>query len=189
MTAENRVCSSGLEEKEGDHFCYFWWRESPSPQEDLDRAQGPTTLVEAMSKDLRQIATVFFWALQQTAGCHNQSVPNRSLSFHATAQPHCSGDSPQIPSTTVLVPRERAIHLFPAWGCGCPKVNNPAWATGNQPKPGVVVTPDASGAIFRTLRVSSLMGCLCSLTGQKKNTHAQSCWYSCHRPGLWITYW
>lgn len=104
---------------------------SQSPGKTWIEHSSPTTLVEAMSKDLCQIATSFL------LGSPTNSWVSQPVSAKQVTILPCDGTTtlfwwypPQIPSTTVLVP-SRAIHLFPAWGCGCPKVNNPAWATGN----------------------------------------------------------
>ena len=104
---------------------------SPVPREDLDRAQWPNhpggSHVQRFTPDSHSFLL----------GSPTNSWVSQPVSAKQVTILPCDGTTtlfwwypPQIPSTTVLVP-SRAIHLFPAWGCGCPKVNNPAWATGN----------------------------------------------------------
>lgn len=78
----------------------------------------------------------------------------------------------------------RVIFLFPNIGMpGFSNVDNPGWVTWSYPNINTAIH-GSNYAIFRLFSISSLMGCLCSLTDRKRKPMPNV--NVCHRADLWI---
>ena len=80
----------------------------------------------------------------------------------------------------------RVIFFLPNLGVPDAKMSI-IWSEPHEPISNLSVTTCGSeGDIFRTLPVSSLMGCPCSFTDRKRIPMPSVIDIVCHRPGFWI---